>query len=229
MPKWNQKNALPFEMDEIKSLMSCIDNISKMIPEGTYLEMCDILKKVHANIPNDDDPPVIDNRQPRVNVPFQAIIPESDDEPWRPEWYDEWTQNEDMIRRHSEDLKISIRSLRTLKPIRRNTRKVKEAAMRYFTSRSPILDVDIFEGVPCENVTFDNYVRITNWDNFSLEDRREYTSKEFEKKIYAEYKTFVNYRIERLISETEELKRILEIEISDVRDRQSYLRVHYNL
>jgi hypothetical protein len=205
------------------------------------------LKKVHDTMPKHEDPPVRDNRRPRAAVPFQVVQPgvdvhrlinvvsdsesedDSDDEPWQPEWYDEWTQNEDMIRRLLADLKIAKSSLRTLKPIQRNTKKVREAAMRHFTSHTPILDMDIFDENETDEATFENYVRITNWANFSPADRKEYTSKKFEKHIYENYKMVENHRIERLISEARELRRNLEIEISDVRDRQSYLRVHYNL
>ncbi len=154
---------------------------------------------------------------------------DSDDEPWQPEWYDEWTQNEDMIRRLLADLKIAKTSLRTLKPIQRITKKVRDGAMRHFSASTPILDMDIFDENETDEATFENYVRITEWANFSPADRKEYTSKKFEKKIYEDYKMFENYRIARLIDESRELKRNLEIEISDVRDRQSYLRVHYNL
>ena len=234
-------------MDNLKSLMSCIDDISKMIPEGTYLEMCDNLKKVHDNMPKHEDPPARDNRRPPASVPFQVVQPgvdvhrlinvvsdsesedDSDDEPWQPEWYDEWTQNEDMIRRLLDDLKTAKMILRTLKPIQRNTKKVREAAMRHFTSHTPILDMDIFDENQTDEATFENYVRITNWANFSPADRKAYTSKKFEKQIYENYKMVENHRIERLISESGELKRNLEIEIADVRDRQNYLRHHYNL
>ena len=219
-------------MDNLRNIMQCLDDISKLIPEGTYLEMCDNLKQVHDNIPKNNDPPVTDSRR----APFQVVQrgvdeseSESDDEPWNPEWYDEWTQNEDMIRRLLADLKIAKSSLRTLKPIQRNTMKVREAAMRHFTSHTPILDMDIFDENETDEATFENYVRITNWANFSPADRKEYTSKKFEKQIYENYKMVENHRIERLISESRELRRNLEIEISDVRDRQSYLRVHYNL
>ena len=237
-------------MDNLKSLMSCIDDISKMIPEGTYLEMCDNLKKVHDNMPKHEDPPVRDSRRPRTAVPFQVVQPgvdvhrlinvvsdsesdededDSDDEPWQPEWYDEWTQNEDMIRRLLADLKIAKTSLRTLKPIQRITKKVREAAMRHFSAQTPILDMDIFDENETDEATFENYVRITEWANFSVADRKEYTSKKFEKKIYEDYKMFENYRIARLIDESRELKRNLEVEIDDVRQRQNYLRHHYNL
>ena len=232
-------------MDNLRNLMQCLDDISKMIPEGTYLEMCDNLKQVHDNIPKNDDPPVRDNRR----VPFQAVLPgelgvhrivnesesesdtESDeeDEPWRPEWYDEWAQNEECLRRLLADLKVTKRSLTALKPIQRITKKVRVAAMKHFTSHTPIFDIDIFEVVDSEDVTFENFVRLTNWEYLSRADRKELTSKKFEKKIYEEYKMFENHRIDVRRNEAMELKRNLDIEINDIRERQSYLRVHYNL
>jgi hypothetical protein len=223
-------------MDNLRNLMQCLDDISKMIPEGTYLEMCDNLKQVHDNIPKNDDPPVRDNRR----VPFQAvhrIVNESDtesesgeeDEPWRPEWYDEWAQNEECLRRLLADMKIVNRSLTTLKPIQRITKKVREAAMKHFTSHTPIFDIDIFEEVDSEDATFENFVRLTNWEYLSRADRKELTSKKYEKKIYEEYKMFENHRIDVRRNEAMELKRNLDIEIDDIRERQSYLRVHYNL
>ena len=62
-------------MENLRNVMRCLDDISKMIPEGTYLEMCDNLKEVHSNLPQNEDPPVTDNRQPiPLNVPFQVVI-----------------------------------------------------------------------------------------------------------------------------------------------------------
>ena len=222
-------------MENLQNLMQCLDDISKMIPEGTYLEMCDNLKQVHKTLPKHSDPPLRDNRR----VPFQPIVVESDteseseseeeDEPWRPEWYDEWAQNEECLRRLLADMKVVNRSLTTLKPIQRMTKKVREAAMKHFTSHTPIFDIDIFEEVESEDATFENFVRLTNWAYLSSADRKELTSKKFEKKIYEEYKMFENHRIDVRRNEAMELKRNLEIEISDVRERQSYLRVHYNL
>ncbi len=216
-------------MENLQNLMQCLDDISKMIPEGTYLEMCDNLKQVHKTLPKP-----IERR-----VPFQPIVVDSDtesesesdgeDEPWRPEWYDEWAQNEECLRRLLADLRIANRSLTTLKPIQRMTKKVKGAAMKHFTSHTPIFDMDIFEEVDSEDATFENYVRLTNWVYLSSADRKELTSKKFEKKIYDEYKMFENHRIGVRRDEVMELKRNLEIEINDVRERQSYLRVHYNL
>jgi hypothetical protein len=238
-----------WRMDNLRSLMRCLDDISKMIPEGTYLEMCDNIKVVHDNLPKHTDPPVRDNRSPQVNAPFQVVQPgvdvhrivnlpsdtesdsgvESDDEPWQPEWYDEWSQNEDGLRVLLADLKVTKLSLRTLKPIQRNTEKVRVAAMRYFTAHTPILDMDIFEETEADEATFENYVRIANWANFSLADRKNFTSKKFEREIYDNYKITENHRIQRLTCEARELKRNLEIEIDEVRQRQDYLRAHYNL
>ena len=227
-------------MENLQNLMQCLDDISKMIPEGTYLEMCDNLKQVHKNLPRRDDPPVRDNRRvPFQPIPFQPIVVESDtesesesdeeDEPWRPGWYDEWAQNEECLRRLLADLRIAKRTLTTLKPIQRMTKKVKGAAMKHFTSRTPIFDMDIFEEVDSEDATFENYVRLTNWVHLSSADRKELTSKKFEKKIYDEYKMFENHRINSRRHDAMELKRNLEIEINDMRERQDYLRVHYNL
>jgi hypothetical protein len=201
--------------------------------------MCDNLKQVHDNIPKTND----------RRVPFQVVLPgelgvhrivnesdtesesESDeeDEPWHPEWYDEWAQNEECLRRLLADLKVVKKSLTTLKPIQRMTKKVKGAAMKHFTSHTPIFDIDIFEEVEAGEATFENYVRLTNWVYLSSADRKELTSKKFEKKIYEEYKMFENHRIDVKRHEVMELKRNLEIEISDMRERQNYLRVHYNL
>ena len=205
--------------------MQCLDDISKMIPEGTYLEMCDNLKQVHNTLPKQDV----------RRVPFQPIVVDSEsesdeeDEPWRPEWYDEWAQNEECLRRLLADLKVAKRTLAVLKPIQRITKKVRGAAMKHFTSHTPIFDIDIFEEVDSEDATFENYVRLTNWVYLSSADRKELTSKKFEKKIYDEYKMFENHRIGVRQDEAMELKRNLEIEINDMRERQSYLRVHYNL
>jgi len=211
--------------------MQCLDDISKMIPEGTYLEMCDNLKQVHKTLP----------KPAERRVPFQPVQhlfdtdseseSESDeeDEPWRPEWYDEWAQNEECLRRLLADMKVVKRSLTALKPIQRITKKVRGAAMKHFTSHTPIFDIDIFEEVDSEEATFENYIRLTNWVYLSSADRKELTSKKFEKKIYDDYKMFENHRIDVRRNEAMELKRNLEIEINDMRERQSYLRVHHNL
>ena len=221
-------------MENLQNLMQCLDDISKLIPEGTYLEMCDNLKQVHKTLPKHGDPPVRDNRR----VPFRPVQhlfdsdseseSESDeeDEPWRPEWYDEWTQNEERLRHLNEDIRVLKRTLTTLKPIQRITKKVREAAMKHFASVTSLFDVDIFGS---EEATFENYVRMSDWSNFSPQARKNFTSKKYEKKIYDEYKMFENHRIDVMRRDAMELKRNLEIEMADVKERQDYMRVHYSL
>lgn len=230
-------------MDNLQNLMRCLDDISRMIPEGTYLEMCDNLKQVHDNIPKNDNPPVRDNRR----APFQVILPgelgvhqivdesesesesDSDDEPYHPEWYDEWSQNEECLRRLLAELKVAKSMIRNSKPIQRMTKRFKEEAMKHFAAFTPIFDINVFEEVEACEATFENYVRLTDFTHLSPTDRKDLTSKKFEKKIYEDYKMLENHRIEVRKNEAMELKRNLEIEIDDIRDRQSYLRVHYNL
>jgi hypothetical protein len=224
-------------MENLQSLMRCLDDISKMIPEGTYLEMCDNLKKVHDTIPKR-----VERRVPFMPVQPTQIIDDSDsetesddgDEPWNPEWYDEWSQNEEALRRLLADLKVAKTVIRVSKPIQRITKSVRESAMKHFAAYNRIFDYNVFyvnqsvDGVHAE-ATFENYVRLMDWSEFSEQERKELTSKKFEKKIYNDYKMFENDRIETKKNEALELKRNLEIEIDDIRERQNYLRVHYNL
>ena len=219
-------------MENLQNLMQCLDDISKMIPEGTYLEMCDNLKQVHKTLPKPTERRVL--FQPIVVDSESESESDEEDEPWRPEWYDEWAQNEACLRRLLADLKVAKRTLAVLKPVQRITKKVREAAMKHFATHSPIFDVNVFyqnrsaDGVHAE-ATFENYVQLSDWSNFSPQERKELTSKKFEKKIYEEYKMFENRRVDVGRLEVTELKRNLEIEINDMRERQSYLRVHYNL
>ena len=209
-------------MESLRNVMRCLDDVSKLIPEGTYLEMCESLKEVHHNLPQNDDPPVTDNRRPTpVNVPFQVVMPGvavhrlvADD------WHDEWVQNEEILQRLTVDLKITEKSLRKLKYIGNITKKVKEDAIRDFCDG----DRECVDG---GDWTFDNLNRATTWS--SDEEEKECTSKAYERTLYQNYKTRFNRGCERLRTDAFDMKRQLEIEISDVRDRQNYLRVHYNL
>jgi hypothetical protein len=216
-------------MENIRNLMQCLDDISKVIPEGTYLEMCDDLKEIHKNLPQNEDPPVTDNRRPvPVNVPFQVVIPgmtvhqlvasETDEDDY--EWYDEWVENERSIRRLTVDLKIPEKNLRKLKYISNITKKVKEDAIKDFCDGDR-------ECVGGGEWTFENLNNATIWS--SEEERRKCTTKVYERTLYQQYKIRINHQNERLRHEAMELKRNLEEEIEDVRDRQDYLRVNYNL
>jgi hypothetical protein len=209
-------------MESLRNVMRCLDDVSKLIPEGTYLEMCESLKEVHHNLPQNDDPPVTDNRRPTpVNVPFQVVMPGvavhrlvADD------WHDEWVQNERSLQRLTVDLKITEKSLRKLKYIGNITKKVKEDAIKDFCDG----DRECVDG---GDWTFDNLNRATTWS--SEEERRECTTKVYERTLYQNYKTRINRQVERFRGQAMELKRNLEFEIEDIRDRQNYLRVHYNL
>lgn len=211
-------------MDNLKSLMTSLDDISKLIPEGTYLEMCDNLKMVHDQIPRNNDPPVRDNRR----LPFQVIQrgdnvesePNHDIILEDPDWCVEMDQNEEIIRKLLADMKVADRSLKILKPIQRITKKVREDALMSYCRQADFYPMEMTEW------TFEKFVEIATRHNWPESHR----NKRYERKIHENYKIIENRRIERLISESGELKRNLEREISGYRDRQNYLRfTYYNL
>ena len=214
-------------MDNLKSLMTSLDDISKLIPEGTYLEMCDNLKMVHDQIPRNNDPPVRDNRR----LPFQVIQrgnnvesePNHDIILEDPDWCVEMDQNEEIIRKLLADMKIADRSLRILKPIQHITKKVREDAIkRVWHWQNPTYVLDQW--------TFENLVQNTDMTDWCDRERKLFTSKKWERKTYEDYKSAENQRIDERRNEVLELKRNLEDEISGYRCRQNYLRVtYYNL
>ena len=103
-------------MENLQSLMQCLDDISKMIPEGTYLEMCDNLKNLHKDIKS-MDPPTVDRR----SIPFMPTIPNE---------YDRWAENQAAIIYMEEQIRRKEKQLRTLK-IRKNiTEAVKRDAVK---------------------------------------------------------------------------------------------------
>lgn len=63
-------------MENLRSLMQSLDSISELIPEGTYLDMANNLKKVHAQIPDENDFPVTDYRNLQIDVPFMPTVPD---------------------------------------------------------------------------------------------------------------------------------------------------------
>lgn len=216
-------------MEDLRSLMACLDDISSKIPDGIYLEMADKMKRVHdhmngnkafhedtfyySDTESDDDSDSdfrIDN-----DVPQSA--------------HDELTEIMECLRKVQSELRVVRKSLDTLKPIQRITKKVREAAMRHFTSRMSIIDIDIFKEFDWEEATFENYVRLTNWENTSPAERKGLTSKKFEKKIYEDYKMFENRRIDARTRELNELRRKLESEIDELGAREDNLRLTFGL
>ena len=218
-------------MEDLQSLMSCLDEISNVIGDGMYLSMADKLKGIHNKL-NGDKPFHEDSFY--YSDDDSELDSNDDGDSWIPNWYDEWAQNEECLRRLLNELKIAKRSLTGLKPIQRITRKVKEAAMKHFATCTPIFDVNVFyinrsaDGVHAD-ATFENYVQLSDWSNFLPHERKELTSKKFEKKIYSEYKAFENERIAVRKNQLVELKRNLELEISEKKERQACLRVRHNL
>jgi hypothetical protein len=213
-------------MEHLQSLMRCVDDISEIIPEGTYLEMCNKLKCVHENMPKHDDPPVVETRR----IPFQVVQgnmavyrlenetdsddDEEDDEDYFSR-YDEWVENECTLQRLLVDLKVTEKSLKTLKPIGNITKNVRDMAIKDFCNNDP-------RCVGYGEWTFENLNENTLFSN--EEERRGFTSKKHERMLYLDYKTRYNRNVDRLTREARELKRNLEIEISEVRGRQEMLR-----
>ena len=63
-------------MDSLTSLMQSIDIISKSIPEGEYLKMCNDMKDIYKVIPRPTSP---EASLPRVNVPRRPLLlPDTD-------------------------------------------------------------------------------------------------------------------------------------------------------
>lgn len=208
-------------MEHLQKLMRCVDDISKIIPEGTYLEMCNTLKFVHENMPKCDDPPTVDSR----SVPFQTVRStldihriENDSDDEGEEYfnmYDEWVENECTLQRLVVDLKVTERSLKTLKQIRNITKSVREQAIKEFCNNDP-------RCVGNDEWTFENLNQNSVFS--SDEERRECTSKQYERALYMDYKVRYNTRVERMRREARELKVGLEREISELSNRQEMLR-----
>ena len=115
---------LTCKMENLQSLMHCLDDISKMIPEGTYLEMCDNLKNLHKDIKS-MDPPRVDRR----SIPFMPTIPVIDVTEEENE-YDQWAENEAAIIYMEEQIRMKEKQMKILK-IRKNiTEVVKRDAVR---------------------------------------------------------------------------------------------------
>lgn len=216
-------------MEHLQTLMRCVDDISGVIPEGTYLEMCNKLKCVHDNMPKHDDPPVTDTRR----VPFQVVQgdmavyrlnndtdsdnEDEDDDDYFSR-YDEWVENECTLQRLMADLKVTERSLKTMKPIKNITKKVRGMAIKEFCDNNP-------QCVGYGEWTWENLNENTMFS--SEEERRGFTTKKHERRLYLDYKERYNRKIDRLTREARELKTNLESEISEVRVRQEVLRVGF--
>jgi hypothetical protein len=120
-------------MEDLAQLMEQLDLISKSIPEGNYLKMCNNIKNIHHDIRN-RDPPVTDTRRPRVAIPFMPTIHiDTDDDDENAEEinaYDEWAENQAAVIYMQEQIKMKRKHLKMLK-IRKNiTEVVKRDAIK---------------------------------------------------------------------------------------------------
>ena len=114
-------------MEDLSQLMEQLDLISKSIPEGSYLKMCDNIKNIHKDI-RDRDPPRVDRRVP---APFMPVIPiDIDDSPEELNEYDQWAENQAAMIYMEEQIRMKRKQLKLLK-IRKNiTEAVKRDAVK---------------------------------------------------------------------------------------------------
>jgi hypothetical protein len=105
-------------MEDLSQLMEQLDLISKSIPEGNYLKMCNNLKNIHMDL-RDRDPPMVDRR----TIPFTPVITIDQE-------YDGWAEDQAAVIYMEEQIQIKQRQLKQLK-IRKNiTEVVKIAAVK---------------------------------------------------------------------------------------------------
>ncbi|ADQ91165.1 hypothetical protein MpV1_242 [Micromonas sp. RCC1109 virus MpV1] len=113
-------------MEDLSQLMEQLDLISKSIPEGSYLKMCNNIKNIHKDI-RDRDPPRVDRR---VAVPFMPVIPVPDDSSEDVNEYDQWAENQAAMIYMEEQIRMKRKQLKLLK-IRKNiTEVVKRDAVK---------------------------------------------------------------------------------------------------
>ena len=136
--------------------------------------------------------------------------------------HDDLAKIRERMRKFQEKLRNVREKLDTMKPVLRVTKKVREAAMKHFARTTPW-----FKDIYWEGFSFEDYVRLTDWSLFSEQERKELTSKKFEKMIYEEYKKFENERIEARTRELNESRRKLEKEIEFLGDTEDNLRLTF--
>jgi len=121
--------------------------------------------------------------------------------------------------KYHEKLRNVREKLDMMKPVQRVTKKVREAAMKRFARTTPW-----FKAIFWEGFTFEDYVRLTDWSRFSEQERKEFTSEKFEKKIYEDYKMFENERIDARTRKLNESRTKFEREIVMLLEKQRITR-----
>ena len=138
--------------------------------------------------------------------------------------YDELAEIMERMGKFQKKLRNVRERLDRMKPIQRVTRKVREDAMKHFHTTTPWVDCIFSEGF-----SFEDYVRRIDWSRFSEQERKEITSKKFEKKIYEDYKMFKNKRIDAKTCELDELRMKLEREIEVLGETEDNLRLTFGM
>ena len=138
--------------------------------------------------------------------------------------HDELAEIMERMGKIQEKLRNVRARLEMMKPVQRVTKKVREAAMKHFATNAPVFMPWVFQGY-----TFENYVRLTDWSGFSEQERKELTSKKFEKKIYEEYKMFENKRVDERTRELNELRMKLEREIDVLGETEDNLKLTFGI
>ena len=105
-------------MEDLSQLMEQLDLISKSIPEGNYLKMCNNLKNIHKDL-RDRDPPMVDRR----TIPFTPVSIFDQE-------YDGWAENQASVIYMEEQIQIKQKQLKQLKTRKNITEVVKRDAIK---------------------------------------------------------------------------------------------------
>ena len=144
--------------------------------------------------------------------------------------YDDLAKIRGCMSPSQEKLKNVKAELELLKPIQRITKKVKEAAMKHFATNTFVQGaIPLSEPWFSQGYTFENFVRLTDWSGLLEEDRKEVTSKQYEKRIYEHYKMLENKRVDEIRRKLNELRKKLERQIEILGDIEDNLRLTFGI
>ena len=253
-------------MEDLQSLMTCLDDISSKIPDGLYLEMADKMKRVHDHM--NGNKPFHEDTFYYSESESESDIDDDSDSDFSPN-LDRTRLSEiarlrhlllDVVKKIHEEYKVLTKWEKEARrkdwtPIKRMTAFRKSQAIKQWCENNVrwtpggeagelvghISTAAAYHSWTWKNL-MENGLRtivleigteeekvpdFVYYDELSLKTLQKLHA--FEKKIYDDYKMFENHRIDVMRQDAMELKRNLEIEMADVRERQDYMRVHYSL
>ena len=144
--------------------------------------------------------------------------------------YDELEEIAERMGKFQKKLRNVREKLDMMKPVLRVTKKVREAAMKHFATTTFVQGaIPLSEPWFSQGYTFENFVRLTDWSGLLEEDREWFTSKQFEKKIYENYKMFENKRVDERRRELNESRRKLEREINVLGETEDNVRLTFGI